>query len=140
MIMDARIKVAAALLLGVLSLLGSAQAHAAATDMQYACDGGQRLIVHRHAGGVSVEFIDRTYELRSKRSSFDEKYISATAALIIDGPSAVFAAEDRLQLGQCLEAGPATASDEAASPRRASPPAPGIRETAYWRAARQGRR
>lgn len=131
---------AAALLLGALSLLGSAQAHAAAADIQYACDGGQRLIVHPYAGGASVEFIDRTYELMSKRSSFAERYVSATAALMIDGPSAVFAAEDRLQLGQCVEAGPATGPVETASPRRASPLTPGIRETAYWRATRKGRR
>lgn len=104
--MDVRIKVAAALLLGVLSLLGSAQAHAAATDTRYACDGGQRLVVRRHAGGASVQFIDRTYELRAKRSSFAEKYVSATATLIIDGPSAVFVADDPLQLGSCVEAVP----------------------------------
>ena len=107
---DVRIKIASALMLGVLSLLGSAQAHAAATDTWYACDGGQKLIVHRHSGGASVEFIDRTYDLTSKASRFDGKYVSATAALIIDGSSAVFIAEDRLQLGACLEADPSPPS------------------------------
>jgi hypothetical protein len=33
-----------------------------------------------------------------------EKYGSPTAALIIDGSSAVFVADDRLQLGACVKA------------------------------------
>ena len=61
-----------------------------------------------------VRFVDRTYELRRKRSSIGVKYTSARAALIIDGPSAVFVAEDRLQLGTCLETFPATAPAEMA--------------------------
>lgn len=109
MIQDGRIKVAAALMLAVLSLLDSAQVHAAAMETRYVCDGGQRLIVHRHAGGASVEFIDRTYELVPRPSSIGEKYISASAALIIDGSSAVFVAEDRLQLGACVQVNPEVA-------------------------------
>lgn len=103
--MDMRIKVASGVLLGVLSLLGTAQAADAATvtEVHYACDEGQRLVVRESAQFASVQFIDRTYELKQKRSSIGRKYISPTAALIIDGASAVFVTEDRLQLGQCTE-------------------------------------
>lgn len=101
-----RAKIAAGLLVIVVSLLGTGRAaHAApATEIRYACDEGQRLVVRQSANLASVQFIDRSYELREARSSIGRKYLSPTAALIIDGPSAVFVAEDRLQLGQCLEA------------------------------------
>lgn len=102
---DARLKIAAALLVAVLSTLGVAHAAAAASSqVQYACDARQHLVVTRSTKSATVQFIDRTYELRRKPSSIGEKYISKTAALIIDGPSAVFIAEDRLQLGSCVEA------------------------------------
>ena len=102
--MDMRIKVAAGVLVGVLSLLGTAQAARAATvtQVRYACDEGQRLVVQESAHSASVQFIDRTYKLEQKRSSIGRKYISPTAALIIDGASAVFVAEDKLQLGECI--------------------------------------
>lgn len=104
--MDVRIKLAAALLLGVVSLLGTAHAAQAAPviETRYACDGGQRLVVRQSARVASVQFVDRTYELRQKHSSIGRKFLSPTAALIVDGDSAVFVAQDRLQLGQCLEA------------------------------------
>jgi hypothetical protein len=104
--MDIRTKVAAGLLVGVLSLLGVTHAAAAApvTEIRYSCDGAQRLVVFQTANGASVQFIDRSYQLRKARSSIGQKYISPNAALIIDGRSAVFVADDRLQLGQCLEA------------------------------------
>src|SRR5512144_1981555 len=103
--MDVRIKVAAGILLGVLGLLGTAQAaHAATvTEVRYACDERQRLLVWESDRLATVQFIDRTYELQRKRSSIGRKYIAPTAALIIDGPSAVFVAQDRLQLGRCIE-------------------------------------
>ena len=53
-----------------------------------------------------LQFIDRNYRLRRKSSSLGEKYISKSAALIMDGKSAVFVAEDRLQLGRCIDAIP----------------------------------
>jgi YD repeat-containing protein len=105
MIGDKRVKLAAAILIGVLSLLGSVQAHAASgTAVRYACDAHQNLVVERSATRAVVQFVDRTYELRRKPSSIGQKYLSPTAALIVDGASAVFVAEDRLQLGQCVEA------------------------------------
>ena len=104
---DARTKIAATVLVGVLSTLATAQAaHAAqAVEIRYVCDEGQRLVVRRSAGVASVQFVDRSYELREARSSIGRKYLSPTAALIIDGAAAVFVAQDRLQLGRCLEAG-----------------------------------
>jgi hypothetical protein len=104
MIKDTRVKVAAGLLLGVLSLLGTAQAHAAASATRYACEGRQNLVIERDRTTAHVNFIDRSYELRRKPSSIGAKYESSKAALIIDGQSAVFVAEDRLQLGACIEA------------------------------------
>jgi len=102
-----RIRVAAGLLLGVLAVLGTAQVHAAApVPIRYACGEGQNLVIQRDRTSAHVNFIDRSYELRRKPSSIGVKYISPTAALIIDGQSAVFVAEDRLQLGACTEALP----------------------------------
>ena len=104
--MDMRVKVAVGLLLGSLCLLGRAQAapDAPVTQVRYACDEGQRLVVRESGQSAIVEFIDRTYELQRKRSSIGRKYIAPTAALIIDGTSAVFVAPDRLQLGRCVAA------------------------------------
>lgn len=107
MIQDMRIRVAGGLLAGVLSVLGAAQAHAATPQiMRYACDGRQNLTIQRDAKVAHVNFIDRSYELQRKRSGVGIKYESRTAALIIDGSSAVFVAPDRLQLGACNEAFP----------------------------------
>lgn len=104
--LDVRIKIAGGLLLGVLSLPVTSEAARAApaTEILYACDDGQRLVV-RQAGDLAfVQFIDRSYQLRRKHSDIGEKYESQNAALIIDGRTAVFVAADRLQLGQCVEA------------------------------------
>lgn len=104
--MELRTKIGTGLLIGIVALLGTAHAAAAAPvgETRYACDDGQRLIVRQFGETASVQFIDRTYQLNRKRSSIGQKYISPTAALIIDGPAAVFVADDRLQLGQCFEA------------------------------------
>lgn len=107
--MDMRVKVAAGLLLGSLCFLGPAQAapEAPITEVRYACDEGQRLLVRESGQSAIVEFIDRTYELQRKHSSIGRKYIAPAAALIIDGASAVFVASDRLQLGRCVATDPA---------------------------------
>lgn len=106
MMIGTRIRIATGLLVGVLSLLGCAHAAQAApvTEIRYACGGAQRLVVRQSADRASVQFINRSYELRQKHSSIGQKYVSPTAALIIDGRAAVFVAADRLQLGQCVEA------------------------------------
>lgn len=107
-LMDTRIRVATAVLAACLSILGGAHAASAAAvphaETRYACDFRQQLVVTRTADGARVNFIDRAYELSRARSSIGEKFLSATAALIIDGSSAVFVTEDRLQLGACVEA------------------------------------
>lgn len=111
MIKDMRIRIAAGLIIGVLSVLGRAEAHAAGlTAVRYACDAQQSLVIQRDKATAQVRFVDRSYKLRRKPSSIGEKYISPTAALIIDGPFAVFVAEDRLQLGACTEAIPAASA------------------------------
>jgi len=102
-----KLKVAAALLVAVFSTLGVGHAAAATpadSRVRYACQPAQNLFVSRSADTATVQFVDRTYKLRRKASSIGEKYISNNAALIIDGRSAVFVAEDRLQLGACVEA------------------------------------
>lgn len=104
LIKDTRIRVAAGLLLGVFSLLASAQTHAAAFPLRYVCDRRQSLTVERNDATAHVNFVDRSYELRRKPSNFGVKYESPKAALIIDGQSAFFVAEDRLQLGACTQA------------------------------------
>ena len=105
MFWEKRVRIAAGLMLGVLSLLGGAQAVAASTvEIHYACDGNQRLSVRQAKDAADVRFIDRTYRLSRKPSNLGERYSSANAALVIDGSFAVFVAEDRLQLGKCMEA------------------------------------
>lgn len=105
MINDLRLKIAAGLMIAVVSVLGEAQAQSAPTHVvRYACDGRQTLVVERDQATAHVRFVDRTYELKRKKSGIGVKYVSPTTALIIDGPTAVFVAEDRLQLGACSEA------------------------------------
>jgi hypothetical protein len=63
-IREMRIRVAAGLLLGVLFVLGSAQAHAASSaPIRYICEGGQNLVIQRDRAAARVNFIDRNYEL-----------------------------------------------------------------------------
>lgn len=105
---DTRIKIAAALLFAVLSTLGAGHAAAAAaapfgSAKRYICTPAQNFVVTRSKAAASVQFTNRRYELRRKASSIGEKYISGEAALIIDGKSAFFVAEDRFQLGTCVE-------------------------------------
>jgi len=105
MITDLRVQLAGTILLAVVTALGSAEAHAAADmPVRYACDARQNFVVEWSGTTAVVRFADRTFELRREPSSLGEKYLSPKAALIIDGATAVFVAEDRLQLGQCVEA------------------------------------
>ena len=100
----ARLKVATALLITVLSTLAvghAAMAAAAASEVRYACEPTQNLVVRRSGEMATVQFTDRTYALHRKASSLGVKFVSEDAALIIDGNSAVFVAGDRLQLGRC---------------------------------------
>lgn len=105
-------KLTAAVVLGLLPGLASAQTVASKSGpIRYACEGRQNLVVERDRDRARVNFIDRSYELKRKPSSIGIKYGSSTAALIIDGHSAVFVADDRLQLGTCTEAFPVAAAE-----------------------------
>ena len=105
---EMKLKLAVGLLVGMSSVFGSAQTAAAtpaaAKETHYLCDSHQHLVVRRTADSASVEFIDRTYQLQRKASDLGVQYIAPKAALIIDGPEAVFVADDRLQLGRCVQA------------------------------------
>jgi len=104
---EMRVKVGIVMMAGAASLLGPVQGAAAAPAEKathYLCDSHQHLVVRRTADSASVEFIDRTYQLQRKASDLGVQYIAPKAALIIDGPEAVFVADDRLQLGRCVEA------------------------------------
>jgi precorrin-4 methylase len=99
------IKVATGLMLAVLSVPGAIQAQAATAsiEVQYACTNAEKFIVTRTADKALVQFGGKTYELQRRPSSIGVKYISATAALIVDGASAAFVADDRFQLGTCVQ-------------------------------------
>jgi hypothetical protein len=101
-----RIRVAMGLLAGVLSVLASVGAPAASRPIEarYLCTDGPGFAVARSAGEASVRYAGRTYELKRKPSSIGVKYIAADAALIVDGRSAVFVADDRPLFGPCLQA------------------------------------
>jgi membrane-bound inhibitor of C-type lysozyme len=99
-----RIKLAAALLFtAVASLAGTSVQAAQVQTVRYACQPRQDFVVESDRKVALVRFEDRTYELKRKASDIGIKYVSPTATLIIDGPSAIFVAEDRLQLGACNE-------------------------------------
>ena len=101
---DVRTIVAGALMFGVLSVLATAQAHSAAPEVtHYSCDGLDELAVERTETAARVTLAGRTWELHRKQSGLGLKYASPTAALIIDGSSAVFVADDPLQLRTCGE-------------------------------------
>ena len=102
-----RLKIAAALLVAALSTLAAGSASAAeasSSTVRYLCEPRQNFVVTRAEDTAIVQFVGRRYELRRGSSSIGRKYLSDKAALIIDGKSAVFVAEDRFQLGTCVEA------------------------------------
>jgi hypothetical protein len=102
---DTKLKVVA-LMFAAPSIFGTDYAFAATPAMsrvRYVCEPRQSLVVTRFGDIATVEFIDRSYELRRTASSIGERYVADDAALIIDGKSVVFVAEDRLQLGTCVE-------------------------------------
>lgn len=102
--MHIRARRAGEFLIGVLLLGAGIRADAAPrVEIRYACDSGQQLLVVQSAHQASVRFLGRSYELEKAPSDIGQKFISSTAALIIDGSSAVFVAEDHLWLRQCLE-------------------------------------
>jgi len=82
------------------------QAHGLPAPVRYACPASENLTVKRNLAAARVTLAGRTYDLQRKQSSIGEKYLSASAALIIDGTSAVFVANDHLDLGTCVRSVP----------------------------------
>lgn len=74
----------------------------AETSSLYLCDGGQEFTVERDGASASVAIDGREYLLERRRSSLGERYGAPDASLILDGDSAVFIAEDRLDLDGCM--------------------------------------
>ena len=95
-------------LLPVLLLLSAGCATTAAAtvaaDLLYRCEGGEAFTVRDSGSAAVVRFTDGDYVLQRKRSSLGRRYASPQAALIIDGETAVFVAEDRLDLDRCRKA------------------------------------
>jgi len=69
------------------------------------------MIVERSGDTAHVTLAGRTYPLKWKQSSIGDKFISPTAALIIDGGSAIFVSEDQLSLGPCTKTLPIAATE-----------------------------
>lgn len=67
--------------------------------------------VERSGATAHVTLAGRTYALKWKQSSIGDKFLSPTAALIIDGDSAIFVSEDQLNLRPCTKAVPIAATD-----------------------------
>lgn len=67
--------------------------------------------VERSGATAHVTLAGRTYALKWKQSSIGDKFLSPTAALIIDGDSAIFVSEDQLNLGPCTKTLTITAAD-----------------------------
>ena len=99
------VKIATVPLLAVTSLTALSNPALASDDFViiYQCEGGERLEVQRSDDAATVRLDDKSFELDRTRSSIGEKFESASAALIIEGPRAVFVANDRLELGACVE-------------------------------------
>ena len=95
-----------AFMASVLAGIGTAQAHPVLIVVRYACPASQELTVMRDSQKAHVSLAGRTYDLERRRSSIGAKYLSSEAALIIDGPSAVFVGPDNLDLGTCTRAVP----------------------------------
>lgn len=97
-------RLAAGLLGLTLGLEAARQASAAPVEVRYVCRPAGTLAVTRSQESATVRFMDRTFKLRRKPSSVGAKYLSGSAALIIDGRTAVFVAGDRPRPRTCIEA------------------------------------
>ena len=96
------------LMAATLACGGSAHGQAA-TRTRYACPATEELTVERHGSTAHVNLAGRSYDLRRRRSSIGDKYVSPNAALIIDSSSAVFVADNQLDLGTCIRTVPLAA-------------------------------
>ena len=101
-----------ALLVAVTALPATIHAHPNSNTSQYTCTAEVGdMKVERSGATAHVTLAGRSYALKWKQSSIGDKFISPTAALIIDGDSAIFVSEDQLNLGPCTKAVPIAATD-----------------------------
>lgn len=90
----------------MIAAFGPGHANARGVITRYACPSKVDLSVQRNQRTARVAVAGRDYELQRVRSSIGDKYLSPRAALIVDGSSAVFVAEDRPDLPVCVKAIP----------------------------------
>jgi membrane-bound inhibitor of C-type lysozyme len=105
------------LLAGLLAAMPCAGAPAATAPVRYTCSADKHLTVQRNASVARVSLDGRSYDLRRKHSSIGDKYLSEDAAMIIDGSSLVFVADDDLDLGTCVREVPLALGGGLAKPR-----------------------
>ncbi|HZU50938.1 MAG TPA: hypothetical protein VE968_03590 [Sphingomicrobium sp.] len=86
------------------------EAHSAQAPVRYACSTSENLTLVRTSQDARVQLGGHSYELKRARSSIGSKYLSTNAALIIDGPSLIFVADDNPNLGPCVKAVPVAAT------------------------------
>ena len=104
--MSAKHKLIAKLISTVLVCFGLGKAHAAPAPVRYSCPARGSLTIRRDGSSARVMLAGQAYELTRRPSSIGDKYISSTAALIIDGATAVFVANNHPDLGTCSKAVP----------------------------------
>lgn len=85
---------------------GAAGANAASGPVSYACTPGDALTIAHDRMAARVSYDGKTYDLRRKRSTIGLTYLSQRAALVIDGNSAIFVADDHYDLGTCTKGVP----------------------------------
>ena len=78
----------------------------APSDLLYTCEGGESFMVRDSGSAAVVRFGDGGYVLDRRPSSIGRKFASKSATLIIDGETAVFVSEDRLDLDRCTASQP----------------------------------
>jgi hypothetical protein len=97
--------VRAAVAAAALACAGSAQAGAAiGSEIRYVCARAESFSVERTGTTAVVRFPGRTYYLGANRSRLGQRFSSSDATLILDGPLAAFAADDRWDVRGCRAA------------------------------------
>lgn len=81
----------------------TASLEAAPRSVSYACSPGDALTIARDRSTARVSYAGRIYDLQRKRSDVGLTYLSPKAALVIDGNSAIFVADDHYDLGTCVK-------------------------------------
>jgi hypothetical protein len=103
-----RLRLALLLLAGACSVDAAAAAPPAAKRgaIRFECVGGQVIDVRIAGAAATVRVSGTSYSLSRRPSSIGVKFISPTAALMIDGTFAAFVADSSPNLRQCRAAQP----------------------------------